>query len=722
MIFIEKRFGNNCQSRLPLIYFKTECKKQISLYSRVLSGMLSQMLVLIVLSLLILGGCKTEQTQGRSEVSLNDYWKFCIDSTTIGLNEKWPEKGLPINLVRQVNVPHTWNIDPKIGEYMGVAWYERTINIHSSDKGKLHFIRFGAINHDATVWINGKKAGEHLGSGYTSFNIDISPYLMFDKPNRLVVQVDNSFSSKNLPFLNYFDWPMDGGIFREVKLITTGRPAIENVFVTPVFDIKDPSKAAILNVTLKLYQPSFNAKENIKLNVDITEENQPSSNQVASFSKDVVLQGDSLHFKLQVSNYKLWHFDEPNLYRISIHIENKEGITTDTYNSNFGFRKLNVENDKLFFNGEEVRLTGAEYMPGGDLHYGMAVTSEKLNDEMKKLKEVNCVITRAHWQQSEELLDWYDRNGILLQEEIPLWQRPSIFNDTLWDIAKKQISEMVSRDYNHPCIIAWGVGNEVWEIPDSVTELVKKLKKEYKKLDTTRILNYVSNTIHKRFDKDAAAFSDILMPNDYSGLWHLLPSEGGITEEMVPGLLKKYHTLMSGKPIIISEYGYPEPKFKGGDSARIAHMIKHTNYYAESPYVSGAIYFCLQDYRTHMGEGGQGIKKHRLHGVLDLNGNKKPSYYVLKKLSSPVIFSKIEKVGNGKLSITLTGKNFPSYTIRNYRLIATSTDKKATSVVIPELKPGQKIQIELEIPGKSGKLVIQRPRGFEVTDTIYSLK
>jgi beta-glucuronidase len=299
-----------------------------------------------------------------------------------------------------------------------------------------------------------------------------------------------------------------------------------------------------------------------------------------------------------------------------------------------------------------------------------------------------------------------------------LWQRPSIFNDTLWNVARLQIKEMVTRDYNHPCIVGWGVGNEVWEVPDSVNVLVQRLKNEYSKWDTTRMLNYVSNTIHKRFDRDASAFSDVLMPNDYSGLWHAIPSEGSITEDMVPGLLEKYHRLMPEKPIIISEYGYPEPAFKGGDPARIKHMIRHTGFYAESPYVSGAIYFCLNDYRTHMGEGGQGIMKHRVHGVLDFKGNKKPSYKVLQNLSSPVAISNIEYPGQGKIRVTVAGKHFPAYTVKNYKLIAQSNNKEI-SVAIPEVKPGQEVKLDFDAPGESGKLLIMRPGGFEVMESVF---
>ncbi|MBN2762544.1 MAG: hypothetical protein JXR41_05605 [Bacteroidales bacterium] len=662
--------------------------------------------------------CQNEKASPRNVVLINDNWEFCIDSLQVGLKEGWSEKGLPDSITAHVNVPHTWNINPKTSEYMGSAWYEKIIDIQGNDT-KLYLLRFGAIYHDAVIWVNGAKAGEHKGSGYTSFNVDISPYIRLDKPNRIMVRVDNSFSRENLPYLNYFDWPMDGGIYRDVKLIATGRPAIEYMLIDPQFDIEDLTRPARVNVRTKFFEQSLQQGEKVQIKINVTEENQPTSNTVASLIREITLDGATVNIDFEIEDFKVWHFDAPNLYRMTVNVINADGETTDSYASNFGFREFKTGNNKIIFNGEVVRLMGAEYMAGGDPDFGMAVTTRKLADDLKKLKEANCVFTRVHWQQSEELLDWFDRNGILLQEEIPLWQRPSVFNDTLWNVARLQIREMVTRDYNHPCIVGWGVGNEVWEVPDSVNVLVQQLRKEYMKWDTTRMLNYVSNTIHKRFDKDASAFSDVLMPNDYSGLWHLIPSEGGITEDMVPGLLEKYHRLMPEKPIIISEYGYPEPAFKGGDPARIKHMIRHTGYYADSPYVSGAIYFCLNDYRTHMGEGGTGVMKHRLHGVLDFKGNKKPSYKVLQNLSSPVAISKIEYPGAGKISVTITGKHFPAYTVKNYKLIAQS-DNKEVSAIIPDIKPGEKVKLDFEAPGTTGKLRIVRPGGFEVIDTVFN--
>lgn len=91
---------------------------------------------------------------------------------------------------------------------------------------------------------------------------------------------------------------------------------------------------------------------------------------------------------------------------------------------NFGFREIVVRGQELWLNREPVRLMGAEWMPGSNPAVGMAEKREDLSAMLERLKEANAVITRFHWQQGNELLDWCDRNGILVQEEIPHWQQP----------------------------------------------------------------------------------------------------------------------------------------------------------------------------------------------------------------------------------------------------------------------------------------------------------
>jgi beta-glucuronidase len=161
------------------------------------------------------------------------------------------------------------------------------------------------------------------------------------------------------------------------------------------------------------------------------------------------------------------------------------------------------------------------------------------------------------------------------------------------------------------------------------------------------------------------------------------------------------------KAITVSEWGICEPVFKGGDARRAKEMVQQIEIYGSSPYVAGAIYFCLNDYRTHMGEDFTYNYPQRVHGVCDINLNPKPSYDTLKGISSPVIVKNIEVKGDD-LFLKLAGKTgIPSYVVRNYSIISGNE-----TVIIDELKPGEEKYFRIKL--KDNQLVIKRPTGFEV--------
>lgn len=162
----------------------------------------------------------------------------------------------------------------------------------------------------------------------------------------------------------------------------------------------------------------------------------------------------------------------------------------------------------------------------------------------------------------------------------------------------------------------------------------------------------------------------------------------------------------NNKPMTISEWGLCEPAHKGGDSRRIKEMVEQLKIYGSKPYIAGAIYFCLNDYRTHMGEGFTYSYPQRVHGVVDINLKPKPSYETLKTVSSPVEFVSFTKKNN-KVHITLKGNpGLPSYTVRNYYIMSDKTKTK-----IPELRPGE--EKTFEIPATK-EIQIYRPTEFEV--------
>lgn len=658
----------------------------------------------------------------REVTSLNGEWKFSVDSSDQAVKEKWALKGLPVNFAKTVIVPHTWNVDSGLEDYRGKGWYEKSFTVPSSWKNRKIRLVFDAVYHDAYVYLNGKKVAEHIGSGYNRFEVEITNDLIFNKPNRLVVCADNSFSRNNIPFLNSFDWASDGGIIRSVYLIASGDPSIEYVHVKATPDISNPKDIHHGKVSIDVKMSARTKTSGAVAEFTITEENQQTQNVVWTGKSDLKNPSEKpLSVFCELDDIKPWRFDHPNLYRLDVVVK-ENGKIIDNYSTTFGFRDVRTKGDRILLNGEPVRLMGVEWMPGSSLQNGMAETHEELETMLKRLKSVNCIYTRFHWQQDDFVFDWCDRNGIMVQEELPYWGWPTIVKDTLLELGKQQAAEMIRNHYNHPSIISWGVGNELQgHNPENING-ISKLIDYVRNLDNTRFINYVSNSLQQnihmeKLEPDASSLGSLLNHNDYFEQW------GQSDPVLIPGVLDTIHAMYPDKPLIISEYGLCEPAIRGGDFRRIKDFLFHQAIYDTKPYIAGGIYFCLNDYRTHMGEDGTGKYRQRVHGVYDIYGKPRLSAEYLTLLSSPV-----EPVGfwpqGDKIKIVLLGSlGLPSYSMKGYSYVFASPEGDYTNMArseFPELIPGKKIELMVnnQYQGK-GRLVIFNPVGFEVLNVKY---
>jgi beta-galactosidase len=640
-------------------------------------------------------------SHSRELISLSGIWDFIADSVSAGVAGNWGEKGLPGNLVRKVSVPHTWNVDKGVENYWGKGWYERSFEVTQQQLKQTTRLQFDGVNHDAVIYVNGKKAGEHLGSGYNRFYIDVSPYLKAGE-NTLTVCADNSPSRSNIPMLKSYDWANDGGIYRNVYEVITDKQAIRNIHITAASE----GQKGLATINVNFLDASKNDPSKLSLEAVITEENQPTQQQIYEGRLDGKYMNGSIVCSLNFDKINPWHFDSPNLYKLSVKLL-VDGEEKDEYTTVFGFRSIKVSHNRYILNGEPVRLMGVEWMPGSTLQRGMAETHADLEKNLNLLKNANCIFTRFHWQQDEFVLDWCDRHGIMIQEEIPYWGATTVLKDTLLQKGIQHLDEMTDAHFNHPSLIAWGIGNELQGHNPVNKASLKKLYDHAKEIDPSRLVNYVTNNLHIGFPSegkslpDASADFDMMMFNEYFSTWY------GKSIDVVPQQLDRIAKEYPGKPLTISEWGVCEPVHKGGDPRRIKEMVRQIAIYGSKPYIAGAVYFCLNDYRTQMGEDNTYSYPQRVHGVCDIKLNTKPSYDTLKVVSSPVEIRKVIQK-DGHVIVTLYGKEgLPSYAIRNYTIMA--GDEK---MEIDELKPGEEKTIEINT--NADEIGIYRPTGFEV--------
>jgi beta-glucuronidase len=216
---------------------------------------------------------------------------------------------------------------------------------------------------------------------------------------------------------------------------------------------------------------------------------------------------------------------------------------------------------------------------------------------------------------------------------------------------------------------------------------------------------------------------DFVEANEYYETW-----AKGTLDDM-RRYLEEIHSAFPDKPVVISEYGYCAcvPERPESDARRIEILRNHTAIFRETSYVGGVIFFCYNDYRTHVGNDGVGAMKQNIHGVVDLLGARKPSYEVLRAESSPV--ETVEANGSpAALTVRLRSrKSVPCYALRGYVLWAIlygfgDIPLEQHQVALPVLQPGEEHTVSLHFQAKGAVHItidVMRPTGFSAATAIW---
>ncbi len=658
---------------------------------------------------------------GHEVVALSGSWLFRTDPETRGEDSGWHGPDPAGEGWEEVAVPSTWQVFEKTAGYMGSAWYRRDFDVPAAWNGKVVRVEFEAVYHTAAVFVNGHKAGQHVGKGYTAFALDITGLLEFGRRNVIAVRADNSFAPNMLPRNNSYDWTPDGGITRPVSLIITPPVYLEYVWVDAVPDLSEGTatlnvQAVIRNATADSAGVEFGFRViDEDTGLAILENASAAGAEIpAETARETALPESVL------DRPKLWHFDHPHLYAIEVWISRK-GRAVHGLRENFGVRRIEVRGTEFLLNGEPLRLAGVERMAGSHPDFGMAEPDAWIKHDHDDLKELNCVFTRVHWQQDRRVMDYCDRKGILIQIEVPTWG-PDTFRkfegSQYEEIAAnglEQLREMIARERNHACVFSWGLCNEVDGQNPVAQEFVRRMLREAKRLDPGRLCSYASNSLQRTPERDVAGEMDFVEWNEYYETWF-----GGDPEAMRENL-EAIHRAIPGKPIVISEYGFcactadrPE-----NDPRRVEILKSHNAVFRDSPWVGGLIFFDYNDYRTHMGDKGQGVLKQRVHGVVDVFGARKPSFEALRRESSPVESLTVRNKGGEKRVVVRTRPDIPSYTLRGYKLRWTvfgngGIPLERNESPLPDLAPGRELELSLEVQEKDARRLrvdLVRPTG-----------
>lgn len=374
---------------------------------------------------------------------------------------------------RKLNLPHDWGVEgPFKQEYpgetgklpwWGVGWYRKHFTVPAEDKGKQFYLDLDGAMAYAIVWLNGQFVGG-WPYGYSSWRLDLTPYIRPGADNVLAIRLDNPPNSSR--------WYPGGGIYRNVWLVKTGPVHVSHwgTFITTPTITQD---AASVNIQVSLEDRAA-AAATVKVSAEIYEldsDDQKSSHSVArTDSPTINISGDSVasaSLSATVRKPKLWTLKNPERY-VAIVTVTQSGRVIDHYETPFGIRSIKFTADNGFLlNGQRVPLNGVcDHHDLGAL--GSAINTRALERQLEILKEMGCnAIRTSHNPPAPELLDLCDRLGLVVMDEsFDCWVRGKTRNDyhlLFPDWHEKDMRALIRRDRNHPCVVLWSIGNEIPE-------------------------------------------------------------------------------------------------------------------------------------------------------------------------------------------------------------------------------------------------------------------
>jgi beta-galactosidase/beta-glucuronidase len=483
---------------------------------------------------------------------LSGNWRFAIDPKGVGEKEGWAAPGLDDTNWVAVEIPHTWNVMADHVDYQGIAWYRRSFATPDSAREKLVRLRFEAVYYQARVWMNGVFLGTHEG-GYTPFEFDVSAHLLHETENVLVVQVDNESRTDRIP-TSPLGWYNYGGILRDVSLEVTSRAYVrrQRVVAVPHLVGQDEADEATITATTWVCNTASETLQG-KLIVDVFDDASGESVLDKGPQRTLVLapgQEVDVEWTVTIVSPRLWHFDRPNLYRWSTALLGADGTTLHTDEVVFGIRSAELRDGRFYLNDEPMRLVGFTRHADSPEH-GPAEPIEVMKADYDDMKRLNAVFARpVHYPQHPFILDYCDRNGILVIPEVPAWQlrADQMADAQMRELERQQLREMVESEWNHPSVWAWSVANEIASDTPEGRAFVRDMAAYVHEIDPTRPVSFASHRLGSSPWRDACA--DFLLMNEYFGMWH------GPRNALGP-VLDVVQATWPDKVLFISEWGAP---------------------------------------------------------------------------------------------------------------------------------------------------------------------
>jgi beta-glucuronidase len=504
------------------------------------------------------------ESRSRECLRLDGLWRFRIDAGGEGTAGRWWEA--PLGGGREMPVPASYNdlvTEAAEREHVGDVWYQREVRVPASWEGRRIVLRCDAVTHHGTVWADGTQVAAHSG-GYTPFEADITSLARCGEPLRVTIRVGNELTMATIPpgvvssgpsgaagaprqryFHDFFNY---AGLHRSVWLYATPRSYIAGISAVPGFD--PPTGAGRLSYHVEA------ADEAGSYGAPLT------SVVLRDAAGETVATATGPAGVLAVPGARPWCPDDPYLYRLEV------TYGADEYALPVGIRTVAVAGARLLLNGEPIRLRGFGMHEDAALR-GKGHDDTRMVRDFALLKWVGANSFRtSHYPYAEEVLDYADRQGLLVIDETPAVGlhlslghmgdpgartfAPDAVGEQAAAAHQAVLREVIARDRNHPSVIAWSIANEPDTAEPAARGYFAPLAALARDLDPSRPVCFANVATAPPGADLVTDLFDLVCVNRYYG-WYVGPGDLAAAERGLEEELRAW--ARHGKPILITEFG-----------------------------------------------------------------------------------------------------------------------------------------------------------------------
>jgi hypothetical protein len=563
-------------------------------------------------------------------------WLFKLDNHQSG-----PQLDAGTAGWKQVKVPNAWNAgDDSAQSFLGgVGWYRKDFRFPKAGKAASWVVRFESVNYRSKIWLNGRPIGKNRGA-YLPFEIRLpAGVIKRGRVNRLVIRVDSRRKQTDFPPSGLSivgkptgGWWNYGGLLREVYLRKINDIDFNTVVVRPDLPCATCSASVTYRVTVRNYG---NKPRRVRVTARFGNRRLTVGTAAVGAKRFATLTK-----RITVNRPRLWSPATPNLYDASLHASSG-GDVLQTYTLKTGIRSIKMVDGHLFLNGAPMNFRGVA-LHEDSRQFGFAIDNKIRDQELAWVKELGATVIRSHYPLAPYTQERADELGIMQWSEIPVYSIKTQYlkQKLVRQLAARELASNIQTNGNHPSVIVWSIGNELSARPGPVQgDYIRRAVQTAHALDPSRpvglaVAGYPSAGCQPEYGP-----IDVIGINDYFG-WYPGPNGQIADRTVLSDYLDSVRQCYPNKALVITEFG-AEANRDGPveEKGTYAFQQDFVNYqlgiYATKPWLSGAIYFALQEFRVRPDwDGGNPRPQPPIHqkGLVSFDGVRKPAFFDVQRI------------------------------------------------------------------------------------------